>query len=384
MSKALELPWGGKTLGTQRLAERSLAGKRIVVVTDDHSRPTPVAEFLPAILAELSAAGAKDEALEFLIATGVHRDSTAEEVERKLGREVAARFRWRCHDAKDPAGLADLGTTERGTPVKLNKRLAEADLIVCVGAVEPHLLLGFGGGLKMLLPGCAATETIAQNHLQGVEPDHFDFVGSRAEASPMRLDLEEAAGMLRKDVFVVNATMNEHARPTRFFCGDPVAAHRQATAFVEEHAGLAVPEPADVILANSYPMDADLRQSIKCVGNSLYACKPGGVLLGCVYCTHGLGEIFVPKRTLPYTLLRTLVRVIGKHRILGLVRKAKRISRCRCSAATTSASSANGCRKAWTTRWGWRGSSPGSTRWSSGRPRGRRVTLPSGSSRTAA
>jgi hypothetical protein len=202
--------------------------------------------------------------------------------------------------------------------------LTEAELIVCVGAVEPHLLLGFGGGLKMLLPGCAGTETIARNHMQGVEPDHFDFVGAEADQSPMRLDLEEAAGLLRKDVFVVNATMNERARPTRFFCGDPIAAHRKATGFVSELAGIDVPEPADVILANSHPMDADLRQSIKCVGNSLYAAKPGGVLLGCVYCANGLGEIFVPKRTLPYTLLRTLVRVLGKHRILGLVRKAKK------------------------------------------------------------
>jgi len=361
MTQPIDLPWGGGTLtvplpdrwrvlgrleprapaaatdpaaacaealrepvGARRLAERSLAGRRVVIVCDDHSRPTPVAAFLPAVLAELRSAGAADGDVEFLIATGVHRESTADEVERKLGRDVAARFRWRCHDAKDAAGLADLGTTSRGTRVRLNRRLAETDLILCLGAVEPHLLLGFGGGLKMLLPGCAGTETIARNHLQGVEPEHFDFVGEDAERSPMRLDLEEAAGLLRKPVFLVNATMNAQARPTRFFCGDPIQAHRRATAFVAEWAGFDVPEQADVVLANSDPMNADLRQSIKCVGNSLYACKPGGVLMGCVYCEHGLGEIFVPRRSLPYTLLRTLVRAVGPRRILGLVERVKR------------------------------------------------------------
>ncbi|MBN1771453.1 MAG: nickel-dependent lactate racemase [Deltaproteobacteria bacterium] len=311
-------------VGAQRLAERALAGRRVVIVSDDHSRPTPVAAFLPAVLAELRAAGARDEDVELLIATGVHRDSTAEEVERKLGRDVVGRFRWRCHDAKDAAGLVEVGTTSRGTRVRFNRRLAEADLIVCVGAVEPHLLLGFGGGLKMLLPGCAGTETIGRNHLQGVEPEHFDYVGEDAERSPMRLDLEEAAGLLGKPVFLVNATMNEQAKPTRFFCGDPIKAHRRATGFVAELAGLEVPEQSDVVLANSDPMNADLRQSIKCVGNSLYACKPGGVLMGCVYCEHGLGEIFVPKRSLPYPLLRTLVRVLGPRRILGLVERVKR------------------------------------------------------------
>ncbi|MBI5487000.1 MAG: nickel-dependent lactate racemase [Deltaproteobacteria bacterium] len=311
-------------IGAQRLAERSLAGKRVVIVVDDHTRPTPVAEFLGPILEELSQAGVRDEDLEFLIATGVHRDSRPDEVERKLGAERTTRFRWRCHDAKDPEGLADLGATSRGTHVFLNRRLTEADLIVCAGAVEPHLLLGFGGGLKMLLPGCAGAETIGRNHLQGVGPERFDYVGAEAADSPMRLDLEEGVGLLRKDVFVVNAAMNEQARPTRFFCGDPIRAHRQAAEFVAELAGLEVPEPADVVLANSFPMDADLRQSIKCIGNSLFACKPGGALLGCVYCANGLGEIPIPKRTLPYTLLRTLVRVLGRQRILGLVQKAKK------------------------------------------------------------
>jgi nickel-dependent lactate racemase len=311
-------------MGAGRLAERDLAGKRVVIVADDHSRPTPVREFLGAILAELSAAGATDDRVEILLANGVHRPSRPEEVERKLGREAMDRFRWRCHDAKDRESLAEIGTTSRGTRVELNRLLATADLIVCAGAVEPHLLLGFGGGLKMLLPGCASAATIARNHMQGVDPDHFDYVGSAAEDSPMRLDLEEAAGLLGKDVFVVNAAMNERGRPTRFFCGGPIRAHRTAQEFVQELARSDVPQQADAVLANSFPMDADLRQSIKCVGNSLYACRPGGVMLGCVRCEHGLGEIPIPRKTLPYHLLRTLVRVIGRHRILGLVERVKK------------------------------------------------------------
>jgi nickel-dependent lactate racemase len=295
-----------------------------VIVTDDHSRPTPVRDMLPSVLRELAAAGARDDDIDILVATGVHRASRPAELERKLGRDVLARLRHRCHDAYEPAGLADLGVTSRGTPVLLNALLARADLVVCVGAVEPHLLLGFGGGLKMLVPGCAGALTIGRNHMQGVDPGHFDFVGAEAADSPMRLDLEEAAGLLRKDVFVVNAAMNHRAVPVRVLCGDPVQAHRAATAFVRELAAIRVPEQADVVLAGSHPMDADLRQSIKCVGNSLYACKPGGVMMGCVWCEDGLGEIPIPKRTLPYPVLRTLVRVIGGRRILPLVERIKK------------------------------------------------------------
>jgi len=303
------------------LQHRDLADCRVVIVTDDHSRPTPVAELLPAVLDALVQGGARDEKIEILLANGVHRASRPEEVERKLGRDVMACFRWRCHDAHDDASLADLGTTSRGTHVLVNRLLVDADLIVCVGAVEPHLLLGFGGGLKMIVPGCAGNETIGRNHMQGVDPDNFDFVG--ADISTMRLDLEQAAGLLNKEVFIVNAVMNAEGRPTRFFCGDAVEAQRAGAAFLRDIVGLPVSRQADVVLTNSHPMDADLRQSAKCLGNTLYACRPGGVMLGCVRCEHGLGEMPIPKRTLPYPLLRLLLKVIGKERVLPLVKRIK-------------------------------------------------------------
>ncbi len=311
-------------IGTSRLSERDLKGKRVALVVDDHSRPTPVAGFIRTVLAELSQAGVADSDVEIVIATGVHRASRPDEVEKKLGREIMGRYRWQCHDAYDPAMLVGLGATSRGTDVYLNRRLLESDLIVCLGAVEPHLLLGFGGGLKMLVPGCAGAQTIARNHMQGVDPDHFDYVGVSGANSPMRLDLEEAASMVGRDIFLVNAALNEQARPTRFFCGDPIQAHRSGETFVADLARLEVPEQADVVLANSFPMDADMRQSAKCLGNSLFAVRPGGVLLGLARAENGLGEMPLAKRTLPYGTMRTLLQVIGKHRVLGLVEKAKK------------------------------------------------------------
>jgi lactate racemase len=318
-AKALTEP-----IGARPLRGRSLANAKVVIVVDDHSRPTPVREFLPAVLAALNASGARDDRVEILLANGVHRASTEEEVRQKLGPQAMGHYRWRCHDAYREEGLADLGTTSRGTRVRLNRTLVDADLVVCVGAVEPHLLLGFGGGLKMLLPGCAAADTVGKNHLQGVDPDHFDYVGAAAEASPMRLDLEEGARLLKGDLFIVNVALNEQARPTRFFVGDPVAAHRAAVTFIEGLVRLHVPERADVVLANSYPMDEDLRQSVKCLGNSLDACKPGGVMMGFTRCENGVGAFPVAKKTLPYPVLRTLVRVLGKKRILGLVERVKK------------------------------------------------------------
>jgi len=199
----------------------------------------------------------------------------------------------------------------------------QSDLVLCIGAVDPHLLVGFGGGLKTIIPGCAGAETIGKNHLQGVDPDNFDAVGVHGDHSPMRSDLEEGALLSGREFFIINAAMNEEAQPTRFFCGDPFQAHRAGEEFVESLVRLQVPEQADVVLANSFPMDSDLRQSAKCLGNSLHACKPGGVMLGCLRSEHGLGEVPLAKKTLPYPVMRTILKVIGKDRVLPLVKRAK-------------------------------------------------------------
>ncbi len=313
-----------KPIAAEPLSTRDLKGKRVVLVVDDYSRPTPVREFINPVVRDLSAAGAMDDDIRILIAAGIHRASRPDEVEAKLGEETMSRLQWTCHDAYDPEGLADLGTTSRGTRVLINKLLLDADLIVCLGAVEPHLLLGFGGGLKMIVPGCAGVETIARNHLQGVDPDLFNYAGVNGEESPMRLDLEEAARMLRREVFIVNAAMNEEAFPTRFFCGDPVLAHREGEAYVGSVASLDIHVMSDVVLTNSFPMDADLRQSVKCIGNAYHACKPSGVIAGFVRSENGLGEMTMPKKTLPYGVLRTLLRIVGKNRILALAEKAKK------------------------------------------------------------
>lgn len=311
-------------IGTSRMADRNLSGRNVVLVVDDHSRPTPVRDFIMPVVRELEQAGVKDSDIRGLIATGVHRPSTVAEIEHKVGTEAGGRFTWQCHDPYTPEGLVDLGMTTRGTRVVLNKLLADADLIVCLGSLEPHLLLGFGGGYKMLIPGCAGVDTVGTNHLQGVDGELFDYVGIHGEQSPMRLDLEEGASMLGKDVFIVNAAINETARPTRFFCGDPVKAHRIGEAFVEDAVSLPVEEPADVVITNSFPMDIDLRQSIKCVGNCLNASKPGGAMLGFLKCEQGLGEIPLAKATLPYPLMRTILGLIGSKRILPLVKRVKK------------------------------------------------------------
>ena len=314
---ALESP-----IGTSALKDKDLAAKRIVLCVEDISRPTPTGRFFTPLLKYLLEHGASRSQMLILFGLGVHRPMRQDEAWDKLGTRDLQGIEWKNHDSGDPSQLVTLGTTSRGTTVSLNRHLAEADLIITIGAIEPHLLLGFGGGCKMIIPGLASSQTIARNHMQGVSPERYNYVGM--PESPMRLDLEEGAMMLKKEIFIVNAVMNESLEVCRFFVGAPIKAHREGIEFSRSLAERPVHKPVDVVIVASNPMNADLRQGMKCIGNVQESVKPGGLIVSLLECKHGIGDITLPRRSIPNSVLRLVLRVIGRKRVLAFIDWANR------------------------------------------------------------
>ncbi len=283
-------------LGIARLSELARAGMKLVIVIDDSSRPTPVAQILPAVLDELERGGVGRGQITLVPALGVHRGMTAEEM---LQRTAIPGLNWENPDCDDPSRLAFLGTTSRGTPVHLHKTVAEADLVVSIGCIEPHTIASFGGGYKNLLPGVASRQSIAHNHALNARPQTFNMVGQPIEQNPVRLDLEEAGGMLKPPVFIVNAVLNSAQEVVRVVSGHPVAAHRAGVQVSASIFGVKVPGLADVVITDSHPMDIDLRQGVKALANTIRALKKGGVMLTLVRATEGVGVFGLANRKLP-------------------------------------------------------------------------------------
>jgi len=315
LREALDEPIGCTPLG-------DLAGKRIAIAVDDVSRPTPLHLYFGHLLDYLEERGARRQDIVVIPALGVHRQMTVEEMEAKLGAGNMEGLDWMNPDPRDPDEQVDLGATSRGTRVLLCKALVDADLVVCCGAIEPHLLLGFGGGLKMLLPGLAHESTVAQNHMQGVTPEMYNYIG--VEESPMRLDLEEAVLRLDRPIFIVNVIMNARLEICRFVAGDPVEAHRAGIETARSINARAVPGLADVAIVASSPMNADLRQGMKCIGNVEKCVRDGGLVVAFTECRNGIGDVSIPPRALPNGLLRLILRLIGRNRVLWFIDRVKK------------------------------------------------------------
>ncbi|HVN54808.1 MAG TPA: nickel-dependent lactate racemase [Anaerolineaceae bacterium] len=311
-------------VGSPRLSELYRLGMKVTLVVDDGSRPTPVFCLFPAVLAGLEGAGMPRADLTIVPALGLHRAMTEEEIAARLGLPDLAGFRWTNPACDDEASMANLGTTRRGTPVWVSRAVAEADLVVSIGCIEPHIIASFGGGYKNLVPGVAGRATIAHNHSLNCTPRTFNMVGQPIESNPMRLDLEEAAGMLKAPVFIVNAVLDSRQQVVCVVAGHPIQAHREGVKTSAALYGVKVPAPADVVITGSHPMDSDLRQGVKALANTIRAARPGGVVITLVKAEEGVGVFGLANRKLPLgrgalrRLAPALVRLVPRLKLKGM------------------------------------------------------------------
>ena len=150
-------------MGRPPLHRLAATDTRVCIVFTDITRSCPDDVMVPALLQELRTAGVPDPNITLLCGVGMHRPSTAEEKVAKLGPEVAGRFRVLDHTPQDPA-CVDLGQTEAGIPIQVHRAVAEADLVLATGIVEPHQYAGYSGGWKTLAVGAAGESLIALTH----------------------------------------------------------------------------------------------------------------------------------------------------------------------------------------------------------------------------
>ena len=147
---ALDRPAAGPSLSEAAAGKKSAA-----ISVCDITRPAPNSTTMPPVLRRLEAAGIPRANITILIATGLHRGATEQEIRQIVGPEIAANYRVGNHDARQRDTHRHLGTTRSGTPVWIDERFIGADLHMSLGYIEPHLMLGFSGGRKLVAPGLA-------------------------------------------------------------------------------------------------------------------------------------------------------------------------------------------------------------------------------------
>lgn len=289
IERALDAPTACAPLKQLASGKRSAA-----IVVCDITRPVPNREILPPVLSRLTAAGIPLEDITILIATGLHRPASDAEVREICGESTARVCRIGNHNARALSEHRYLGFTAAGTPVYVDERFIAADLHITVGFIEPHLMLGFSGGRKLIAPGLAAQETIKVLHSSKFMRNHRAVEGS-IEDNPLHRELLEIAAMARHDFLVdVALAKGKGQRPiAAVFAGDPIQAHREGVKFVSQVMLQTLEHPVDAVIttAGGYPLDLTFYQSVKGITAASHIVKPGGKILLLAACAEGVGGV---------------------------------------------------------------------------------------------
>jgi nickel-dependent lactate racemase len=242
--KALESP-----LGAPPLKDLVSGARRIAIIVDDWTRPTPVADILQVLLPQLSGSGVPGEKITIVVALGTHVAMTREELEARVGREAASRFRVVQHNAWQ-SDLVPIMLPEDGRVVRINPEVAHADIKIGMSSILPHPMAGFGGGPKILMPGVSDFEFIRDHHMK--QTIHPRAMAGLTKGNPFHEDCLRTAKAIGLD-FSINCIYNQHGEIVRIIGGSLEAAFAAAAQACHETLGVRFEEKVDITITSTYP-----------------------------------------------------------------------------------------------------------------------------------
>jgi nickel-dependent lactate racemase len=272
------------------LAELARGKSDACILVCDITRPVPIRTILAPMLQVLEQAGIPRERTLLLVATGLHRPSTAAEKREMLGDEIMEHYRVEDHHGTRLEEHTLVGTTARGIPGWIDSRYVRAGLKIATGLIEPHLMAGYSGGRKLICPGVAALETVKRWH--GPELlEHPRADCGILDGNPVHEENTQIARMAGCD-FIVNVTLDSNRHVTSVVAGDMEEAFLAGVRFMEGICSARVPRPVEIVVTSSagYPLDTTFYQAVKGLTGCLPIVKEGGTIIMAASLSEGLGS----------------------------------------------------------------------------------------------
>jgi nickel-dependent lactate racemase len=202
----------------EQLAGADLNGRSVCVLVPDATRSCPLPLLLRAVHGALHG---RVSALTVLVALGTHAAMHPPELARHLGYPEggleahypgtrvlnhewwdATTFANLGHISADRVGELSGGLLHEGVDVRLNRAVVEHDVVLIVGPVFPHEVVGFSGGNKYFFPGVAGQEVIDLSHWLGALITSVDIIGTKG-VTPVRALINEAAALIPSEVLAL-------------------------------------------------------------------------------------------------------------------------------------------------------------------------------------
>jgi nickel-dependent lactate racemase len=230
------------------LEKMAVGKKQAVIVFDDMTRPTPVKDMAPHVVAALHRAGLKKDQIRFIWALGGHGAYDMINARKKLGEAIVEQYAVYNHDPFQ--NTVRIGRTPTGVELWFNREFLACDLKIGLGCITPHVHVGYGGGAKLILPGVAGIETINQFHNQlNRDPSRTGL--ANFENNIMRAECDAAGDAVALN-FKVDCLINRRGEITDLYAGSFRATHVAGAREAREHYSVPFTGGYDLVISNAY------------------------------------------------------------------------------------------------------------------------------------
>jgi lactate racemase len=275
-------------IGCPPLRDQVSSTESVAVVIPDITRALPNERLLGWLFAELSHVPAENVVI--ISGTGTHRENTPEEWIQMVGPEIYRNYRCINHRGGDRETMDFAGRSRFGYDVHFNREYCRADRRILLGFIEPHFMAGFSGGYKAAFPGVTSVDAIMHYH-SAANIGHPNSTWGILADNPTQENVRAGGSLLPVDL-LINVTLNNRREITRFFVGDPIAAHDAGCAFCRETAMAACPQPFDIVVTSNsgYPLDQNLYQAVKGMSAASKIVRDDGLIIMAARCNDGFPE----------------------------------------------------------------------------------------------
>lgn len=282
----------------EHLQKNRLDLTNTIVVVADKTRVCGYPAYLPLLAQILLENGMQEGGLRFIIAYGTHPRQSDEECLQSYG-HIYNKFPFIHHTCSDSKIFVDCGTTSRGTPIRHRRDVLAASCVITMGPICHHYFAGYGGGRKLIFPGCGERESIYTNH--GL---YLDSQSERLsphcqpgvlQNNPIAEDIFEIEEKRQADLSI-HGIMNSHGK----LCDIVIGAGRET--FINAcsiHGKLCEFStstfPTVIASCGGFPKDINFIQSHKAIHNASMFVNDGGTLIIYSELRDGIGsKTFLP------------------------------------------------------------------------------------------
>ena len=273
-------------------------GKRVLLIVPDGTRTAPLPLLFDALFQQLHGRASQ---IDVIFALGTHPPMNERQMCRLLGisederQKLFATVGLFNHEWDDPAQMLHMGrlspdeTKELSegllveeVPVTINKRIAEYDVLLVVGPVFPHEVVGFSGGNKYFFPGIAGAEILNFFHWLGALITNASIIG--VKNTPVRRVVDKAAARIPIERRCLAFVVSPQAEIYGMFYGSPEEAWQSAADLSARVHITRKPRPFRQVLSCAPPMYDELWVAGKCMYKLEPVVADGGELI--IYAPH--------------------------------------------------------------------------------------------------